>query len=129
MNKKLMVGGILGVLLLGVFVVAAVIYQSVSADVTVNEALSISSMVCSVAAFPGESVLCEFSIANAASVDLDTTLAWVEGSNMNNVLYTHDAPKTVTIPASSTEDVFVNFTIASGSPTGDFNGTVTATRI
>jgi hypothetical protein len=127
MNKKLLIGGGIALASMLVIVSAVVLYHMMSVDITVNEALSTTTMSISLSGFAGETVTKTITINNQANVPLDTTLSWAEDTNANGVVYTPDMPKVVTL-SSGDNDVDVSFMIDPSSPVGAFNGTISLTR-
>ena len=104
-----------------------VFFQHTSVDVHVSEALNQSVLSTSVASFPGETQVENYTITNDANVPLNVELSFQEDQNVNNVSYSTDLPKTVLMqPGSNT--VSAVFTIANDSVVGDFNGTISFAR-
>jgi len=128
MNKKVLAVG-LPVLMLAL-VSAFVLYQTLTVDVTVNEALSVSSpLTFSLSGFSGETITNTVTVHNSANVPLDTRFDWTETSNIDGVVYTTDMSKIVTLAPLSNTDVDLNWVVETGSVTGTFNGEVTLTRL
>lgn len=128
MNKKLLYSSIIGTILLISFVYAMVLYSSIPADITVNEALSTTTLSVSLSGFPGEGLTRTIDIHNAGSVRLSTNLSWVEDTNTNGVQYTTDMPKLQQINPGN-NSIVVTWNLTSGTPVGTFNGTISLTRV
>lgn len=120
---------ILGAVLLTIALVsAAVIYQSIAVDITINEALSTATTTVSVPSiYPGETHTETITINNAASNNLNTQISWTEGSNPNGVTYTTNMPQDVAL-APGANVITVTYTINTDSPTGTFAGNIVLTR-
>ena len=129
MIKSKILAGSLAVFLFATIVAAVVLYHTLVVDVTVNEALSITTVSCSISILPGETKTCTFDVENIADVDLDTEFTWIEDTNNNGVIYETDAPKIETIPANDVLTVSISFFAATDTPIGEFNGTILSERI
>jgi len=121
------------VLALAGFITAAAIYfQTIPVDITVDEALSAVPLTVSVASiFPGETHTETITVQNDASVPLYTTMDWAEDQNPDGVTYAIDGgltAGTITL-APGVNNVDVSWTIDEDSPIGTYNGTITLSRV
>ena len=81
-NKKLLTFGLLGIFAIALVTAGVYLYVGTSkVDVTVDEALSITSVPVSVSGYPGETKTESITIDNLASVSLNVELSYVEFSN------------------------------------------------
>lgn len=126
-QKKILIPGVLLFAIASV-IAAAIWYNTATAEITVNEALSAVPLTYTVSAFPGETKIYSINVTNAASVPLNTYLNWTESSNPAIVTYTTNLPITqLTVPGLNV--INVSFTIKNDSTIGVFNGTITLFRI
>ena len=131
-KKKLFLIPMFGILLMGMVFAASIIYETINVDITVDEALSVSSaMPISIAGtYAGETVTSNITIQNDADVPLYTTLAWAEGTNVNLVTYTEGgALSGIQTLAPGANTLTVSWTIDEDSTTGTFDGTITLSRV
>ena len=127
-KRKALYMPLFAILFLSCAFALGVYIASVPTTVTVSEAVSVSTVSLSVAAYPGETITKDIVIENAASVSQDVTLSWVETSNVALVDYSSDMTKTVTL-APGTNNVTVSFAINHASTTGAVDGNVEVTRV
>lgn len=111
---------------------AVVYYESINVDITVDEALSVSSAmpITVIGVFPGETVTEDIDVQNDASVPLYTTLTWAEGTNLPPVSYTTGgALSGVQTLAPGLNTLTVTWTVDASSEIGQFDGTITLDRV
>lgn len=135
MNMTKKKTALLAMVLIAVFVIgvyAGVQFAPKYVYVTVEEAISIEPDFVEVTLYTGESGSATFTIHNLASVDIPITVlaevtAFPEGGSATDLTLTY--PETLTATASSDTTLTIGFTIASGAIEGDYEITVTVTRV
>lgn len=126
MNKKIAVP--MAVALLATLVAAAVLYNTSTVDVTINEALSTVNTSLAFSGFPNETISRNIVVHNAGSNPLNSRFTWSQDQNVNGVVYTTNLPMNQSmLPGDN--NVTVSFTIAPDSPVGSYNGTVSLNRV
>ena len=126
-NKKLLLP-VFVVLSLCLVYAGAVIFHNINATATVSEALVSTDVSADFSGYAGETIVKNFTVENKASVPLDVEVTWEETSNINNVTYTTDMTKTLTL-APGSNIVSVLFTYAEDTTLGDVEGTITLSRV
>lgn len=125
MNKKLLYGIPIAVLLMAVAVFAAVsYYHQVNVDLTVSEARSSTDVPFSLSCMSGETVEHNLTVHNNANVALNTELTWTETENNESVLYSNNLPQTITLAPTSDTVFTVSMVCSPVTPAGVVIGTV-----
>ena len=127
-NKKLVMGMTLSILLLTLVVAVVILITNVPTSVNVSEALSTNSSSLSFSGYPGENIIQSININNAASVSLYARLSFNETNNTAGVNYTTNLPLNVTV-SPGVNNVNVAFTISNSSQVGTVNGNVVLERL
>lgn len=118
----------LALILTAAIVCAAVLFATSHAIVTVGEALTTTAIPMTPSGFPGDTIIGNITITNAALHDLPIEINWTETNNDANVSYTYSGPTSLIL---HTGDNIINFnwSIATGSNIGNFTGDITLTRV
>jgi len=110
-----------------IIVTALVVVSTISVDVTVNEALTTTTVTASVSGEAGETIVQPIDIENIANVPLEVTVTFIEINNSDLVDYVTNMPLTTTLnPGDNIVDV--SWTINPSSPVGIFTGEIEITR-
>lgn len=109
--------------------VAAILLYSSKVSITIDEALTVTSIDVSFTGYPGETFQHNATIENVANANVTLYIDWIEDSNLNNITYTmNNIPlQTQVIPGET--NISLYWEIDSGSPIGELNGTLTFARI
>lgn len=131
MNKKKLL--MFGLPILAMALVAAAVWiASISTTVTVNEALSTSTISLSPSGvYPDGIEHCDnITVTNAASVPLNAKFTWTQTSNINASLYLTNMDTSLLVELLSGDNIVpACFTVETGQPTTIIEGTVTIERV
>ena len=118
----------LAMIIIVALVSAAVLFATSHVTVTVSEALTTVDVSVAPSGYPGETISQDITIDSASGGDIPITLSWSETLNDNNVVYTYTGPENDTLEPGANV-ITLTWDITTGSPTGDFEGDITLTRI
>jgi len=127
--KKIFIFGIVLLLIVGAgLAISGILLHSSKIDITINEALNVTSIDVSFNGYPGETFEKNITVYNQANDLVTILIDWTEDSNPNNVSYSASIPNQADLPHGET-NMSIYWSVDSGSPVGIFNGTIAFTRI
>jgi len=128
MNKKVLTGSILGLMLLVATVYAVSYFHQTQVDLTVSEARSSADMPYSLSCVSGDTESHNLTIHNAGRTTLNALLTWAEDTN-TGVNYTTNLPLTVSLSPTADTIVEVQMTCDPLTDAGSVNGTILYQKI
>jgi len=128
MNKKLMWGIVLPVVLGIILVSAAILFATIPVTFNVGEALSTETVELDFSGVVGDCYTKTFDVTNDATNPLPVQLTWVETSNPNGVTYTiTNIPRVETL-SNGPNSINIELCYADDSVVGSVSGNIILSR-